>query len=156
MEYIDIIEITPEEFFNAIEYSLLIDIKNATGKEIDKSEIQRGFHWQKDIRTNRGGTVNSKVLIEEYQRPSIYQVKFEAGTESTTMKYLITPMDDDACKVVYSEDYVSTRKMSKLNYMVVSFFMKRNGKKKIKQTLKAIYDYTLSVRNENSEEQEAN
>lgn len=102
------LSITPEEFFDQVEKSVLSDIERATGKRLTRDKLH-GFKYKKRARGTgkKSSGTPMDVKIKRYRYPEIYEVRFVYATGTNTICYRITRNEDGNAHLEYSEDFVS-------------------------------------------------
>lgn len=146
------LDVTPEEFFGAIETSILYDVEEATGKRITRKRIN-GFHYTKATREpgrDQGSQV--KVKIKSYRYPTLYEVKFTYATGANIMRYAVEPTADGAGSTLsYTEEYtanVSTKGITGwFNLFMYERRIKARANKTIKQIVKYAHDHRTPANN---------
>lgn len=99
VEVSETLDVSASDFFDAIIESVVYDACQATGKNIRKSHLKKGFSYSKKIKNSFGKKENSRVVIQEFEAPSIYKVKFEGSTGYDIMTYKIESLEDEKITV---------------------------------------------------------
>ena len=146
MQLVRSLKITPEEFFDAVETSVLYDIEEATGKR-PKPEKLNGFRYERHEKgSGRDAGKPVKVKIKEYRAPSVYEVRFKYSTGSNTMRYEVEPDENGNCLLVYTETYKATIKNEGFWGKVNTFIYERRVRSRARKTIDQIASYALRHR----------
>ena len=135
MELQKALDITPEEFFDQVETSVLNDIEEACGKTVSRGQLA-GFSYRKRAQGSRAGTP-MKVKIRKYRYPELYEVKFTYDAGSNTITYRVE-RTEGGCLLTYSERFVLAQRNAGL---WASFTLKRyemRSKRRAERTIAAI------------------
>lgn len=138
-----ILDISSENFFQQIEKSILYDIKNATGMDIQN--IEKGFKYSKILYTKLSKSSNVEIEILEYIYPSIYKVNFHSSKSVITIEYKANNITENQTKIIYTEEVEYFKKMNAWNFNIVSKFYIRKSKKKILMLLANIEHSSLII-----------
>ena len=146
MQLVRSLKITPEEFFDAIETSVLYDIEEATGKR-PKPQKLNGFRYERREKgSGRDAGKPVKVKINEYHAPRVYEVKFKYSTGSNTMRYEVEPDEQGNCLLVYTETYKANIKNEGFWGKVNTFIYERRIRSRARKTIDQIASYALRHR----------
>ena len=63
MEIREKLRVTAEEFFSQMMVSVLYDIKSATGRDVKREQIHKGYHYTKKMKNKVGRTDIQRLLI---------------------------------------------------------------------------------------------
>lgn len=137
------LNISAENFFAKIEKSIIYDIKNATGNDIE--HIENGFKYSKILNTKLSKASNVDVQILEYTYPLKYKVSFKTGKSISTIEYSALNINDNQCEITYIEDIKYFKKAHDLNFKLVSKFYSVRSKKKILMLLANIEQSVLNT-----------
>ena len=138
MELTKTLDITPEEFFDEIEKSVLGDIEKATGKVLNRGKMN-GFKYRK--RAQGGGKAAGTpmdVKIRRYRYPEVYEVRFTYSNGSNTIRYHATPEGDDGMVLEYSERFVNPRPASGVMARLQLKWYERRSRHRAERTIAGI------------------
>ena len=127
------LEVTKEEFFDRLCFSVLEDIKKYSGS----IRIKKGLQYTKKL--SNGTTAN--VEISDYDYANLYEVKISTFMGTNVMKYRL---ENDS--VIYEEKFYPKTLMYKLNYFLTSLIFYRKNKKKIYNLICMIENYVKENR----------
>lgn len=144
MQVVRTLNVNANDFFDKIEESLIYEISNCTGKDVKASQIQKGFSYTKKMSNRLGREGNAKVTIVEFERPTIYKVRFKSKQGYNYLAYKIKPIADREIEVTYEEDFDAATKSKKWNFNIMQWFYKRGNLKKINRLLDSMENYILS------------
>lgn len=148
VEVNEILNVSAKDFFDAITESVVYDACQATGKNIRKSQLKKGFSYSKKIKNSFGKKEDSKVVIQEFEAPLIYKVKFEGSTGYDVMTYKIESLEDEKISVAYSEDFISEFKMEGKSSKMMEKLNNKRAQKRAKKLLKSIEAYIQNKQEE--------
>ena len=97
------LEITAEEFFDAIGEALVYDIQQATGKHVRAKNIKRGMSYTKKANKRQ----SYQVTITEYDYPKCYSSRIDSSGGSNMMSYTVEPLED-GIGVSYREELIKS------------------------------------------------
>ena len=139
MELSKSINITPEEFFDQIEKSVLGDIERATGKKLSRAKLN-GFKYKKRARGSgkKGSGTPMDVKIKRYRYPEVYEVRFVYATGSNTVCYRVTPEGEGGMHLEYSEEFVNPRQQSGILAALQLKRYERQSRRRAEQTIAGI------------------
>lgn len=126
-----------QDFFDKVEQSLLDDIEQSTGNKVDTSQIVKGFTYSKKLTSQLGKTGKVKVIINEYDRPTIYSASFISAQGENILSYETKEIDDNRFEVKYKEEFKGSWH-GNLNYKLMSLLYKRSSLKKANMLLSNI------------------
>lgn len=141
MKVIMNLKIKPEDFYDLIINSLIYDIEK-NGKIISKDKLKSGFQYQKTLTNKIGKQGQSKVMITCFEYPYHYQASFYTTRGENIISYTIYDQKD-GCQVEYTETYLSSQKLKKINHQFMNLFYTRHNHMKAKQMLKNMEQYIL-------------
>lgn len=141
VEVSKILSVSADDFFDAITESVVYDACQATGKNIRKSHLKKGFSYSKKIKNSFGKKEDSKVIIQEFEPPLIYKVKFEGSTGYDIMTYKIELLEDEKITVTYSEDFISEFTIGRKNSKIIEKLNVTRAQRRAKKLLKNIENY---------------
>lgn len=146
MQLVRSLKITPEEFFDAIETSVLYDIEQSTGKRPKRDKLN-GFKYEK-VEKGSGKDAGKpiKVRICAYRFPSLYEVRFKYSTGANTMRYEVEPDEDGNCLLVYTETYKASIKNEGFWGKVNTFIYERRIRSRARKTIDQIASYAIKHR----------
>lgn len=127
------LEVTKEEFFDRLCFSVLEDIKKYYGS----IRIKKGLQYTKKL--SNGTTAN--VEISDYDYANLYEVRINTFMGTNVMKYRF---ENDS--VIYEEKFYPKTLMYKLNYFLTSLIFYRKNKKKIYNLICMIENYVKENR----------
>ncbi|WP_068268470.1 DUF3284 domain-containing protein [Caviibacter abscessus] len=122
------LEVTPQEFFDVLSFSITHDIKE-NGK---LGEIKKGFCYTKKI--SNGITADIEIL--NYKYPTLYEVKISTYMGSNIIKYEIKDKE-----IIYTECYYPKNLLYKLNYFLTYLFLYLRNKKNINMQITQMQEY---------------
>lgn len=138
-----ILNVSSQQFFNEIQKSILYDIKNATGNDIEN--IENGLTYSKILHTKLSSASHVEIKILEYTYPEVYTAEFKTSKSLSTIKYSAFAMNDNQCKVTYAENIEYFKKMDDWNFRLVSKFYSAKSRKKILMLLGNIEQSILNI-----------
>ena len=138
VEVSETLNVSASDFFDAIIESVVYDACQATGKNIRKSHLKKGFSYSKKIKNSFGKKENSSVVIQEFKAPSIYKVKFEGSTGYDIMTYKIESVEDEKITVRYSEDFISEFTVEGKSSKMMEKLNNKRAQRRAKKLLKNI------------------
>lgn len=103
MEITRTLAISAEELFDQIEKTIVVDIREATGKEVSRAKLN-GYKYKKRARGGGKAGTPMDVKIKHYRYPELYEVRFSYATGVNTVRYEVTEASDDSVTVFYRED----------------------------------------------------
>lgn len=143
MQLAKTLKVTPEEFFDALEESIVSDIEQATGKHLGRSKLN-SYKYEKRAQQAKGKAKGTaiKVKIKHFNYPSLYEVRFSYAAGTNTMRYEITPAGEGACELTYTETFEgSGGNTSGARGKIGLFFYERKLKSRANQTIDQIVKY---------------
>ena len=146
MKYIQNVKCSREEVWNALRLSVLYEIKIATSKTVEVSDIKNDFQYQKNMKATRGGTLQTDVVIKEFEENQKYTVQFTTYEGINTLSYTLEELPNNECRIVYEEDYKAIKKLNGWNAKLVGGLLSYRNKNKIKKMFKSIENYVISQR----------
>ena len=63
MEIREKLRVTAEEFFSQMMVSVLYDIKSATGRDVKREQIHKGYHYTKKMKNKVGREGDVRIKI---------------------------------------------------------------------------------------------
>ena len=87
MQYTKVLNVTPVEFFDAIQESIIDDVKQATNKKIHK--IESGFQYSKKF-----GKEKMNVKIEVFKRNCEYKARMKTSHMEAVTSYVVKECED--------------------------------------------------------------
>nr|WP_294468027.1 DUF3284 domain-containing protein [uncultured Sellimonas sp.] len=148
MEIREKLQVTAEEFFSQMMVSVLYDIKSATGKEMKKEQLHKGYHYTKKMKNKVGRAGDVKVTITEYDPPHRYTASFDSASGTNRISYRIEETRDGEIEVCYLEDYEGETRSQNLNYRIIGALYTRSAKKRTKRMFHAMEDYIRKNRDQ--------
>ena len=82
-----------------------------------------------------------EVVIQEFEAPSIYKVKFEGSTGYDIMTYKIESLEDEKITVRYSEDFISEFTVEGKSSKMMEKLNNKRAQRRAKKLLKNIEAY---------------
>ncbi len=137
---------TPEQCYDLLIESLLMDLATSTGHNLTEDEIHEGYQYQKQLRGRMGNSGSVTVTLLELKRPNTYSVRFESAQGINTLEYHLEPLDDSQFKLTYAESYHSIKKRKMLNFKLMERFYRKGSQKRINLLL----DQIQTILNERS------
>ncbi|MBM6683798.1 MULTISPECIES: DUF3284 domain-containing protein [Collinsella] len=137
MEFTRELDVTPEEFFDQIERSIIDDVQRATGKRVSRNKLA-GLKYQKRSSQVRKSNVTMNVKIRKYRYPEVYEVHFAYDSGSNTIRYQVEPRGEDGLTLTYREKFVNPAPERGLfaNFRLRRY--EKRAERRADQTLKAI------------------
>lgn len=129
MEYTKELNVTSKEFFDALQESVIEDVKQSTNKNIHK--VESGFQYSK-----KHGKEKMHVKIEVFKRNSEYKARMKTEKMEAVTSYLVKEKEDKI-EVTYCEESIGHK---------VNAFDKMRFKSAAKSQLSKIESYILSKR----------
>ena len=136
VEVSETLNVSASDFFDAIIESVVYDACQATGKNIRKSHLKKGFSYSKKIKNSFGKKENS-----------IYKVKFEGSTGYDIMTYKIESLEDEKITVRYSEDFISEFTVEGKSSKMMEKLNNKRAQRRAKKLLKNIEAYIQNKQN---------
>lgn len=131
------LNVTVEEFYGFIQEMVLQDIREATGRTVDISEVQPGYKYKKKL-TNRVGQVgNVKTEIVNLSSNN-YRAEFKSEQGINVLSYTYEALDDSNIELTYEEDFIGKSSAMKWNYKLMSLLYNHSNKKRIRLLLNQI------------------
>lgn len=142
MEVIEKLFVSDKDFFNMLEHSLIYDIEKATGKNVDISDIVKGFSYKKNMKNKFGQNSEVKVTICELIPYKQYKASFKNSTGITNIDYRIESIDEKSINVCYCEEFISPSKTKTVNQKIMEILIfNRKAKKHAVKLLRGIESY---------------
>ncbi len=138
------LRITPEEFFDQLEKSVISDIEKATGKVVPRSRLN-GFKYKKRARGGKKAGTPLGVKIRRYRYPEVYEVRFTYSTGTNTISYRVTP-EGDGCRLDYREDFVTPQAVTGILARLQLKRYERQSRRRAEQTIASIEKLALQDR----------
>lgn len=130
MQYTKVLNVTPVEFFDAIQESIIDDVKQATNKKIHK--IESGFQYSKKF-----GKEKMNVKIEVFKRNCEYKARMKTSHMEAVTSYMVKECEDGKSEVTYTEESIGRK---------VNAFDSMRFKSATKKQLSKMESYILSKR----------
>ena len=146
MEFTKTLDITPEEFFDQVEKSIIGDIEDATGKTVSRAKLN-GYKYKK--RSHGGGKSAGTAIdvkIKRYRYPEVYEVRFKYSTGSNDISYHATPDGAGGMVLEYAEEYTSARPVKGFIAQLQVKSYERRMRKTAEGTIKSIVRYAKEYR----------
>lgn len=127
-----------EKLHTFITQMIVQDIENAKEcHNIKVSDIKEGYTYSKSIlnKTGKEGIVKTRI---ETLKPGSYEVSFTSSNGINYVEYNYKDIDDITIDLVYEERFESDAKTKSLNHSIMSWFYKRQNKKRAKALLNRI------------------
>lgn len=138
--------ISQKECFDTIVNSAIYDVKNATGKTVQRHKLE-GYKYQRTM--SNGALATTKIVqVKPYE---LYQFETSSRVNKHTTTYIIKSTSETTCEVTYNESIETEKALNKMNNIIVGFMFGFFRKKRVKNLLKSI---ELSVINESKKKQE--
>ncbi|TGY64966.1 DUF3284 domain-containing protein [Dubosiella muris] len=99
METIVKLNVSARDLFAIMEQSLLQEVKAATNKNVDATQIGRGFTYTKK---SQGRSV--KVAVTGWKRDALYEATFTSNGDTIFVRYELEPEGENAVSVTYREE----------------------------------------------------
>lgn len=144
MELNKILNVSATDVYNAMIQSVIYDISQATGENINKEDLHEGYTYTKEMVTKTANKGNITVTIEELKEPTTYACKFTSRQGDNFLRYEIKDIEDGMCEVMYSESFDGSTKNKTWNYKLVTMFYKRKFNKKANAILDNIERYIIN------------
>ena len=103
--------------------------------------------WICTAAATNGKKENSRVVIQEFEAPSIYKVKFEGSTGYDIMTYKIESLEDEKITVRYSEDFISEFTVEGKSSKMMEKLNNKRAQRRAKKLLKNIEAYIQNKQN---------
>ena len=106
-------DITPEQFFNEIERTVMDDAARATGTRPTRRKLN-GLKYRQLSR--QGGKAGTEITVKilKYRYPEVYEVRFTYSTGTNTVRYHVVPRGEGGLTLTYSEKFVDPNPRSGL------------------------------------------
>lgn len=144
MEIIRDMHVSASTLMNHLVASLHLEIKQ---HNIDETDLKSGLVYTKMMTNKFGQGGEVKVTIVTLTDEE-YTAKFETTQGTNQLSYLIEPIDDHHCRLVYREEFETHQKMSSLNYKLMSTLFNRRNKKRVNALLLNIDNYLVQNQEE--------
>lgn len=144
MEFTRELDITPEEFFDQIEKTILEDAERATGKPVTRKKLAGMRYTKRSKQGGKNGTTLD-VKIRKYRYPEVYEVKFTYSSGVNTICYRAEPAGEGMI-LTYSEKFVNPRATGGWFERWRLARYEKRAEKRADQTLKSIVSYAKKDR----------
>lgn len=148
MEIREKLRVTAEEFFSQMMVSVLYDIKSATGRDVKREQIHKGYHYTKKMKNKVGREGDVRITVTEYDPPYRYSASFDSASGINRIEYRLEEAPESGIEVFYLEDYEGDTKSQDLNYRIIGALYRRNAKKRTKKMFHAMEDYIIKNRDQ--------
>ncbi len=138
------LNVTCEEFYEALYYSLKAEIEQTVKKEIPK--LYQGYKFEKELVTYAKSKRKVQVIIDTLIQNEKYVGIFKNNEDVNTVIFELKKVEDNMCEVTYEEKFDSTKNSREMNYSLVTFFITPLNKRKAKKKLKAMEKYIINNR----------
>ena len=101
MEHTITVAATPEQLFSFFEETLLKDIKEHKGLELDPKKLSNGFTFNMDL-GSPGYKKKVEITLIEYRKPYVYYTKTKTPSNTYLTRYTFTP-NEKGTEVKYME-----------------------------------------------------
>ena len=105
MEIREKLRVTAEEFFSQMMVSVLYDIKSATGRDVKREQIHKGYHYTKKMKNKVGREGDVRITVTEYDPPYRYSASFDSASGTNRIEYRLEEAPESGIEVFYLEDY---------------------------------------------------
>lgn len=146
MKIIERLEVSSNEFFNALKEALISDAKENANLELNENDIKSGLEYEKELKTQLGKENKVRVSLLDFEDKKLYRARLDSSHGNNIVAYEILEEDENGISVSYFEDYVSEKKLNSLNYKLMDFLMTRSSKKKAIASLRGIEHYIINNR----------
>ena len=143
MEIREKLRVTAEEFFSQMMVSVLYDIKSATGRDVKREQIHKGYHYTKKMKNKVGREGDVRITVTEYDPPYRYSASFDSASGINRIEYRLEEAPESGIEVFYLEDYEGDTKSQDLNYRIIGALYRRSAKKRTKKMFHAMEDYII-------------
>ncbi|MCI5774394.1 MAG: DUF3284 domain-containing protein [Erysipelotrichaceae bacterium] len=133
-----------EEFFKILIESILYDIKQATGHQLELEKLKKGYTYQKQLYGHKNKKL-AEITIDEFIYPQCYALTFKTSKGINVARYTLCESDDEHIMVIYQEQFKSHR-LVWLNQLFASMTNKQQIKSK-KAMFKNMESYIINNRN---------
>lgn len=117
MKVIRNLEITAEEFFNAVFDELIEDIEKADKKKFERTDFKKGFQY---VRCAEDAYSRVDFEIVDYQEGSFYKCKRTSINGTTSLSYEVTPIEK-GISVTFIQEIVPRVEGKKPNKLLALF-----------------------------------
>ena len=148
MEIREKLRVTAEEFFSQMMVSVLYDIKSATGRDVKREQIHKGYHYTKKMKNKVGREGDVRITVTEYDPPYRYSASFDSASGINRIEYRLEEAPESGIEVFYLEDYEGDTKSQDLNYRIIGALYRRSAKKRTKKMFHAMEDYIIKNRDQ--------
>jgi len=148
MEIREKLRVTAEEFFSQMMVSVLYDIKSATGRDVKREQIHKGYHYTKKMKNKVGREGDVRITVTEYDPPYRYSASFDSASGTNRIEYRLEEVPESGIEVFYLEDYEGDTKSQDLNYRIIGALYRRSAKKRTKKMFHAMEDYIIKNRDQ--------
>lgn len=140
------LQVSAEEFFNQVLYSVQQDIYTATRKSVDVNAIPAGFTYEKGINNKFGKASKTKIKIVELRVPFVYKAEFTSQYGVNFVAYRVTEIEPKRIKVTYEEGFKGATLGKNVNAKFMQIFYTMNSKKRVNRLLSSIETYIVQNR----------
>ena len=139
------IKVTPEEFFDFVDKSLLADITAARGKKAKPSNLHEGYTYKKFLRGKADAAHAATVRIVTYDRLHAYRSAVSTAQGTSTMGYDVEP-SGDGIDVTYVEDFEATGGVRAVFARAAGLVQSLGARGRVKSQLQALERSILADR----------
>ena len=145
MKVTEHIKVTPEEFFDFVDKSLLADISAARGKKAKPSNLHEGYSYKKFLRGKADPAHAATVRIVTYDRPRSYRSAVSTAQGTSTMGYDVEP-SGDGIDVTYVEEFEANGGIRALLSRVAGLVQGLGARGRVKSQLRTLEGSILANR----------
>ncbi len=146
IKVVENLNVTKEEFFNALMNSFCLEYEQATNKELKIDQIEKGLKYSTSFTTQLKKDKGVEILVREYKFGEVYRYEVTTNAESYLVEYSAETIENDKTKVTYLRGYETEFKSRKYNQKFMELFYRGRAKRTVKIKLKMIEKYILQNR----------
>lgn len=130
MEIVKELNIPAAFFYDKVIESVLFDIHKATGKKVNRKQLN-DFEYVKEFSKNS----RAKIKIEKAIENTSYHFRTSTIRNDYLVEYEIKPLNDKSCEIHYTETMESFGFLQKFNDLLLGTVLGFFKKKRFKQML---------------------
>ncbi len=134
------INVSSKDFYNYLLNNLLLDVNKCFKEKKTKRELKTGFEYKKIIvQGTRRAEIDYKII--ELKKDELYHICFLTANGYNEVKYAMTPIDDENCKIEYTEENTASKATEKFILSVLKPFGQKKLEKRIIKNLYLMADH---------------
>lgn len=128
------LNVSAEAYFSLLQHYLLKDLRKTVSKSIRRSDLKKGYRFDKVYHTETGEDFISHQEITAMEPGVMYQLRYSIPKGYQIITHRITAIDDYHIQVEYEEEIESTD----LGIRFRKITQKRKSKKAMMEALKRL------------------